>query len=171
MRTETETPSSATERQRLQALYEVALTLLSHLQQIISPPREDLIIDYALTLACFMNTSDPWTTPASCEHANNLWWTIIDSFNDHNKKDLQTLLAIILRDKIKPLFAKSKNPAITPAGRKAISPLPAPIEHSMDEAAQTPWKYRDVYIVTVFEWVVLRLDVLIPYFLFGWHIR
>ena len=66
----------------------------------------------------------------------------------------------LLKEKIKPLFAKSKNPAITAAGRKAISPLPVPIEHSIDESELKPWKCRDVYIVTVFEWALRQLDVL-----------
>jgi len=69
----------------------------------------------------------------------------------------------LLRERIKPLFAKSKNPAVTPAGRKAITPLPVPIEHGVDEVEIKPWKYGDCYIVTVFEWVLQQLDVCSPF--------
>jgi len=68
----------------------------------------------------------------------------------------------LLRERIKPLFAKSKNSAITPAGRKAITPLPVPIQHGVDEEVLKPWKYGDCYIVTVLEWVLQQLDVCSP---------
>lgn len=75
---------------------------------------------------------------------------------------IQTLLTKLLHENVKPAFAKSKNSAVTPAGRKAISALPPKLEASIDEIKLKPWKYSQVYIVTVFEWILRHLDVRLP---------
>ena len=73
---------------------------------------------------------------------------------------LPDLLHHLLQERVKPIFAKSKNPAITPQGRKAIDPLPTnDTMHSDLDIESKPWKYRVVYIVTVFRWILMHLNV------------
>lgn len=76
------------------------------------------------------------------------------------RENISGVLHALLEERIKPLFARSKNPAVTQQGRKAIDPLPinATAHSDMDVEAK-PWKYRDMYIVTVFQWVLKHLDV------------
>ncbi|KAL8793699.1 MAG: hypothetical protein Q9195_003748 [Heterodermia aff. obscurata] len=74
--------------------------------------------------------------------------------------NFQTLLTNLLREHVKPAFVKSNNSAITPAGRKAIIALPPRFEASIDETKSKPWKYGQVYLITVFEWILEQLDLL-----------
>lgn len=75
-------------------------------------------------------------------------------------ENISGVLHALLHERIKPLFARSKNPAVTQQGRKAIDPLPVnATAHSDIDVEAKPWKYRDMYIVTVFRWVLKHLDV------------
>ena len=139
-------------------MYEACLRLISHLQELDVPSIEESPVDLFLALASFTHPEDSWTTQASYEQANDLLYIYLKPLRTNPEK-LETLLTSLLREKVKVLFSKSKNPSITEAGRKAIFPLPAPMEHSIDETDIKPWKYRDIYIVTVFEWILKHLDV------------
>ena len=146
------------ERRRLRAFYETCLQLLSHLSEPPLLSADELVVDLVLALASFTRPEDPWTARGSYEYANILLNRYLKPLRSTPER-FGTLVTNLLRDKVKPLFTTSQNPAVTAAGRKAISPLPVPIEHSIDETDMKPWKYRDTYIVTVFEWILQQLDV------------
>ena len=142
------------DRKSLCVFYEACLGLLANLLDIAPLRDDDSTLELVQALASFTELRDPWTTDACKDLADSLLEQCIKS-----SQNVQAFIIRLLREKVKPLFAKSKNPNVTEAGRKAISPLPVPIEHSIDETALKPWKYRDVYIVTVFEWSLKYLDV------------
>ena len=119
---------------------------------------DDSAVEFFQALASFTQSRDSWTTEALKIQADNLLQRSIKLLR-HECDSIEALLSRLLREKVKPLFAKSKNPNVTEAGRKNISPLPVPVEHSIDEIALKPWKYQDVYIVAVFEWILNQLNV------------
>ena len=115
------------------------------------------MLDVTQLLATFSEPQDPWTTEES--HSESKEMLRESTFEPLDETERNSLLARLLREKVKPSFAKSKNADVTKAGRKAIAPLPLPMEHSIDERELKAWKYRDVHIVTVFDWVLKQLDV------------
>ena len=133
------------------------LLLLSHLQRLVPPPQDELDDPNAAVLTClaaFSDKNDPWNSPSAQEQASNLIKHYIRSSH------LSSMLTSILQKRIKTLFSRMGNPAITPQGRKAINPRPSNITmHSDIDAEIKPWKFRDVYIITVFRWVLQCLDV------------
>lgn len=130
------------------------LGLLSHLQKEFPLSKEEPTIDLFACLASYSNTSDSWT---SLEARNSAQYLLEDYVSS---ECLPATLTDLLTERVKPLFAKSKNPAITPQGRKAIDPRPNNDNaHSDLDAEAKPWKYQDVYIVTVFQWILGQLYV------------
>lgn len=130
------------------------LQLLSHLQELlpVSPP-ESTIMLYTC-LASFSDSDDAWTSQTAEQQAQDLAETSI------TPDQIPGLIHALLEERVKPLFARSRNPAITQQGRKAINPLPIPTSASIDvDVEAKPWKYGDMYIVTVFQWVLHHLDV------------
>ena len=119
-------------------------------------PIVDLDLDFITCLASFTGAHDSWTTPEAYKYATNLLQTLMGPDDD---KAVQDLLAALLEKKVKPLFTKTKNPAITAQGRKAIHPLPAAPDFSDSEVEIKPWKFRAAYIITVFGWILGHLDV------------
>lgn len=107
-------------------------------------------------LTSFTNLGDPWTCKLAMEAASALLEKLGLRW-DPNRQSV--LLNGLLRTKIKPAFAKSKNPAITPQARKAIDPLPVDsLAHSDLDVEAKPWKYRDFYVVTMLQWVLENLS-------------
>ena len=127
---------------------------MSHLQKLTPLSKDESNVKVLTCLAAFTDENDPWTCPGAQKKASVL---IKDYLNSSNQP---ILFSRLLQERVRPLFARSKNPAITPQGRKAINPLPSTaIANSDLDDAVKPWKYRDVYIVTVFQWVLDHLDV------------
>ena len=130
------------------------LEVLSHLRRLV-PQLQDGSDTAVLTcLAAFSDENNPWNSSSAQQQASDL-------VKDFTKSgDLSAMLTSILQERIKPLFSRTGNPAITPQGRKAINPRPSNIAmHTDIDAEVKPWKFRDVYIVTVFRWVLQFLDV------------
>ena len=130
------------------------ILLLSRLEDS-KPLSEDESVEVILTcLASFTDDNDPWTCPKAKELAYSL------SENYAASGNLSAILTVILQKRIKPLFVKTKNYAITQQARKAIDPLPsAAATHGDLDGENKPWKYRNPYVATVFQWVLSHLDV------------
>lgn len=144
---------------RLRAMYLTGLRLLSHLQNLLAFEVTDSTAEYIMCLASFTDKRDPWTSPEAFSEANLLlgrYFKVIKS----RPKDSHMLLTTLLQENIKPLFVASRSKEITEQGRKAVSPLPGAFVSSDLEATEKPWKFRDVYVVTVVKWVLEQLDVL-----------
>lgn len=130
------------------------LLLLSHLQKLAPLSSHESRTAVYTCLASFSDDSDPWTSSQAGDLARSLAEEIIVP------EKISEVLHALLQEKIRPLFAKVKNPAVTQQGRKAIDPLPIDTTaHSDMDVEAKPWKYRDMYIVTVFQWVLKHLDV------------
>ena len=130
------------------------MLLLSRLQKIEPLSEDESVMTILTCLASFTDLNDPWTYPKAKDHACSL----LEGYAGSG--DLSTILTGLLQESVKPLFKKIKNPAITHQGRKAIDPLPSTATAHSDLDGETkPWKYRDAYIVTVFQWVLNHLDV------------
>ena len=111
-----------------------------------------------ICLASFTRANDPWTSHVSLAEASSLLGVYV-KMSKAEPGRFQALLTNLLCEYVKPAFVKSKNSAITPAGRKAITALPPRLEASIDETKSKPWKYGQIYLITVFEWILGQLDV------------
>ena len=130
------------------------IQLLARLHRM-EPLSEDKHVVTTLTcLASFTDLDDLWTCPEARQHAHSL------SEEYAACRGRSNLLTGLLQERIKPLFAKQKTPVVTQQGRKAIGPLQsADTAHGSLDDRTKPWKYRDPYLVTVFQWVLEHLDV------------
>lgn len=129
------------------------IQLLSRLQSLEPLSKDNSVVTILTCLASFTDLIDPWTCPKARDHAYSLSEGYAASGN------LSSILTGLLQQRIKPVFARKKNPAITQQSRKAIDPLPsAATAHNDIDADAKPWKYRDSYCVTVLQWVLKHLD-------------
>lgn len=139
---------------KFHALSLLGIQLLTRLQNLGPLLKDESVVAILTCLASFTDLSNPWTYSKARDHAYSLSEGYAASGN------LSSILTGLLQEQVKPLFAKTKNPAITQQGRKAIDPLPsAATTHSDLDGEAKPWKYRNSYIVTVFQWVLKHLDV------------
>ncbi|KAJ5159644.1 uncharacterized protein N7482_006648 [Penicillium canariense] len=95
--------------------------------------------DVVLAAACFTSEKDPWTTSDSHAEASM-----------HLDVTLQygqwVIIEQLLKEKIRPLFTKAKNPAITSEGRKNFHPVPlSRFDGSTLDDEMKPWKNSDIY--------------------------
>jgi hypothetical protein len=111
-------------------------------------------VDAVTSLASFTSERDPWTTPEARQVALSV---LKSCFDRDDVGGLWPVLEDVLKSRIKPLFAKTKNPAITAAGRKNFHPMPQPrFDMAAMDPETKPWKFDDVYATTVLEWVLSR---------------
>lgn len=109
-----------------------------------------------LSLIAFTDKGDPWTVQNSISRVQAILFQC--------KEQLESkgfLVDFLLRDTIRPLFLKSKPAAITATGRKAMptSAPPRRFEAADMDPANKPWKFKNVWAITVFSWVVEQAEV------------
>lgn len=109
--------------------------------------------DVILAMASFTSEQDPWTTENSVNEASM-----------HLETTLQwgkwTMIERVLKQKIRPLFTKAKNPAITSEGRKNLHPVPpSRFDGSALDDSTKPWKNTDIYATSVLSWIVSQYEV------------
>ena len=144
-------------RWRLQAV--AGIRLLAHLHQIIPALRCPVSLDLLACLASFTDSRDPWTRLEACEAATGLLNDHLSQLAASDSQTLSPILINLLETCVKPLFSKTKTSLLTDQSRKALYPLPSPLEGSAAETELKPWKFHDVYILTVFRWILNHLDV------------
>lgn len=96
------------------------------------------------------SSRDSWST----DEISNLVAELMEEKSDQLHSST-FIIDHILQKFIRPSFSRSRPTTVTETGRKAM-PSSEPSKH-FDIAAEKrnkPWKYRDVYAVTVFEWAV-----------------
>ncbi|CRG83670.1 hypothetical protein PISL3812_01025 [Talaromyces islandicus] len=132
--------------------YDVAISCIEALNSILSAAGAENAADIFTALASFTNTRDPWTTSKSCHDALAVLETFLPSENAPKYWDI---VEQISKSKIRSIFAKTKNIAITGAGRKNLHPMPQPrFDGNIFNPEAKPWKHVDVYATTVLEWVL-----------------
>ena len=154
--TEERATFSADEVARFHAMSLSGILLLARLQNVELSSESEPMVTILTCLASFTDLNDPWTCSEASHHA----YILLKGFEASD--NLSNTLTSLLQERIKPLFAKTKNPAITQQGRRAIDPISGSATiHSDLDGETKPWKYHDAYSVTVFQWVLKRLDVCI----------
>ncbi|KAL8738337.1 MAG: hypothetical protein Q9181_000847 [Wetmoreana brouardii] len=108
-------------------------------------------------LASFTNAEDPWTSDDAHGLSRLMLSEYLESI-EGKPKALEDLITNLLRERVKPLFVKSRNPILTEAGRKASSPTIGNSSSTDFESADKPWKFETPHIVAVFEWILQQLD-------------
>lgn len=124
----------------------------------LSTGKPDNVAEVLLVGACFDNEANPWVTSNSHEAVS----FFMDSWTSSNLDDNTFWGAInsILKDTIRPLFADTKNPAITSAGRKNFHPQTLPRFGSTDlDESKKPWKTTDIYVASVLSWIMSKYSV------------
>lgn len=111
-----------------------------------------------VSLAAFTDERDPWVTLSSFQTAILLLKKYVEDTRQSDGS-LGLLIRAILEQKIRPLFARTKNPAITSQGRRSIRLVHGGYDPSAQDPETKPWKFRHIYIVSVFRWVLQNIDV------------
>ncbi|EFR04772.1 hypothetical protein MGYG_07779 [Nannizzia gypsea CBS 118893] len=133
----------------------VGLRVLLHILPIVLADGTKHAEDILPSLAMFNSSSDPWTT----DEAARMTTKLLQEYElKLREEDLfGTIIEDILRKKVKPAFSKTKTPAITPAGRKDIHPIPQPsFDPTLFDTGTKPWKFKEGYIVSILSWIVTR---------------
>jgi hypothetical protein len=127
---------------------------------VVLPPWKAANAAYIVTaLASFTSAEDPWMSRQSHETSTE----ILRAFTTQDRYHWP-VIEQILKERIRPLFAKTKNPAITAGGRKNFHPIPLPrFDASSLDPETKPWKFREVYTTTVFAWIVSQYSVCLPH--------
>lgn len=112
--------------------------------------------DVIVAMASFTSSKDPWTTTTSSDCAEM-------HLNVACQDGLWQIIERVLKEKIRPLFAKTKNPAITSEGRKNLHPVP-PTRFdggALDDSTK-PWKNTHIYAPAVLSWIICQYKVWFP---------
>lgn len=106
-----------------------------------------------VAMASFTSEKDPWTTKSS----NNCAEVYL---NLACQKDLWSIIERVLKEKVRPLFTKTKNPAITNEGRKNLHPVPrTPFDGGVLDDSTKPWKNTNIYAPAVLSWIICQYKV------------
>ncbi|KAL4797871.1 hypothetical protein BDV19DRAFT_377359 [Aspergillus venezuelensis] len=130
----------------------VALCAIEALNSVLPLRKTEAVEDVIMTVASFTSEADPWTRDNTHESSRRI---LKDFIETSDSSFYWATIKSILKTRVRPLFAKSKNTAITESGRKNFHPVPLPrFDLSILDPETKPWKNRDAYIVTVFSWVL-----------------
>jgi hypothetical protein len=140
-----------------QTTYTLAISCIKYLNDILPIPEITSPEEIYTTLLCFTSPHDPWTTSTSLQDAV----MILESYMEPERRSkCWPILERVCESKIRPIFAKTKNPAITSSGRKNLHPLPQPrFEERFFDPETKPWKHKDIYATTVLEWILAQYTV------------
>ncbi|KAF7621308.1 hypothetical protein AFLA_011611 [Aspergillus flavus NRRL3357] len=135
----------------------IALSVLATLSESLPVSKAENVADIVIALASFSSTEDPWTTQEAFTYAT----TLLNAFasttatNKESNTTFWSVIEKILKDRIRPLFAKTRNPAITSAGRKNFHPVPLPrFDAGILDPETKPWKIQDIYATAVLSWII-----------------
>jgi len=145
----------AQETSRLKS--ELALELITLVEEKIGSSTDDQSmtrsLDLIVAMASFTSEKDPWTTKPSNDYAEAY-------LNIKCQNDLWLIIERLLKEKIRPLFTKTKNPAITSEGRKKLHPMPrTPFEGGALDDSTKPWKNTHIYAPAVLSWIICQYKV------------
>lgn len=117
-------------------------------------------VDIIIALASYTSEADSWTTQEAYGTATAVLEETSKAARAESLTSFWSIIERILKERIRPLFAKSKNPAITAAGRKNFHPVPlSRFDARVLDDEVKPWKVHEVYATTVFSWVIAQYHV------------
>lgn len=109
--------------------------------------------DVILAMASFTSEQDPWTIENSVIEASMHLEVAL-------QRDKWTMIERVLKQKIRPLFTRAKNPAITSEGRKNLHPVPSSrFDGSVLDDSTKPWRNTDIYATSALSWIVSQCEV------------
>lgn len=135
----------------------IALAVLAKIAGNLPIHEAENVADVVIVLTSFTSKGDPWTTEEAFASATTLLDTFISATvtDAENKATFWSVIERILKEKIRPLFAKTRNPAITSSGRKNFHPIPLPrFDASVLDSETKPWKNQGIYATTVLSWII-----------------
>ncbi|KAB8239211.1 Tti2 family protein [Aspergillus alliaceus] len=135
----------------------IALAVLTKIAGNLPIHEAENVADVVIVLASFTSKGDPWTTEEAFASATTLLDTFISATvtDAENNAPFWSVIERILKERIRPLFAKTRNPAITSSGRKNFHPIPLPrFDASVLDPETKPWKNQGVYATTVLSWII-----------------
>ena len=138
----------------------LSISVLSLLAALLPIEKAANRADIVIALASFTSEDDPWTTKECATKATELLYSLTTNIRADADSSFWSVVEQVLKERIRPLFAKTKNPAITTTGRKNFHPVPlARFDSSVLDPESKPWKIHDVYATTVFSWVIYQYRV------------
>lgn len=137
----------------------LAVSVLASLSALLPLSKAANAVDIVISLASFTFVEDPWTSKESIAKSTEALKSFTAESSDRDPSPW-SVMEQILKERVKPLFAKTKNPAITPGGRKNFHPVPLPrFDASTLDPETKPWKFSEVYTTTVFAWIISQYSV------------
>ncbi|KAL4903245.1 hypothetical protein BDW74DRAFT_169126 [Aspergillus multicolor] len=130
----------------------LAISVISSLYALLPLEESDDASNVVIALGSFTSESDAWNTHDAFTTATYLLGEFVDK-----AEPLSFWMTVegILKNRVRPLFAKSKNPAITESGRKNFHSVSLPrFDLSIIDPETKPWKNHDAYITVVFSWIL-----------------
>lgn len=112
--------------------------------------------DVVLAMASVVSERNPWTTrDTSVIASTHLDVTCQDG--------VFAIIETLLKEKIRPLFTKTRNPAVTSEGRKNFHPIPlSRFDGSVFDDSTKPWKSSDIYATSALAWIISQYKVRLP---------
>lgn len=139
----------------------LAISVISSLAKLLPIEGAEPLYDVLIALTSFTSEQDEWTTHESYTTSTSLLNDFVESSEGSH---FWATVESLLKTRIRPIFAKTKNPAITESGRKNFHPIPLPrFDMSILDPETKPWKTYDVYITTVYSWIVNQYEVRVSY--------
>lgn len=139
---------------------ELAICVLEQLDSFVPIEKAPNVVDVIVALASHASDQDPWTTQQSYAASRTVLEGFVARVRAESDNSFWSLIERLLTERIKPLFAKTKNPAITEAGRKNFHPVPLPrFDASIIDPETKPWKIQSVYATTLLSWVIAQYQV------------
>lgn len=140
-----------------QTTYTLAISCIKYLNDILPLLEVTNPGNVFTTLLSFTSPYDPWTTSTSVQDA-------VISLQSYMEPETRLkcwhILERVCESKIRPIFVKTKNPAITASARKNLHPLPRPrFDESLLDPETKPWKHKELYATTVLEWILAQYTV------------
>ena len=135
------------------------LRLISHLYPFLTFTSLTSSLDLITCLASYSNPEEAWVWPGSEVIAMGLLRKATDSSSAVCQNSFNLIAHSFLKDRVQPLFTRSKNKAVTEQGRKSINAVPGRVSATEQETTDKPWKYQSVHLLTVFHWMIQQLDV------------
>ncbi|KAL4916569.1 hypothetical protein BDW62DRAFT_211833 [Aspergillus aurantiobrunneus] len=129
-----------------------AISVISRLTALLPITEAECVQDVVIALTSFSSETDAWTTHEAYATSTSL---LKDFTEKSEPSSFWPIMESILKTRIRPLFAKTRNPAITESGRKNFHPIPlARFDLSYLDPETKPWKMHEVYATTVFSWII-----------------
>ncbi|EAA61363.1 hypothetical protein AN7312.2 [Aspergillus nidulans FGSC A4] len=127
----------------------LAVSVISRLNALLPFEQSECVSSVVIALASFSSDADAWNTHEAFTASTAMLRDFVEA------SSFWLTIESILKSRVRPIFAKAKNPAITESGRKNFHPIPLPrFDSSILDPETKPWKLQDAYITTVFAWIV-----------------